>query len=338
MQKTPITEIHNLLVQAAEKYVDSDEAAYFADLWLETHMKKAPRMNPIEEAVDELTVWSKNPSLAPETVVTKPGIRVINCHGLGPSLKIKEIHDDLAQRAKSNGIAAMGFYNSSGVITLNLWADGLAKRDLIGIAMFNGGTQCAVPFGGTRGVFGTNPLAYAIPTLTQPIVLDMATTEIPFFEIKTAKEQNIPLKENAAVDNTGLPTTQADKALTDDGAANLLPMGGGFKGYGIMMLVEILTGSLVRSMLSHEQQTGWHPSECGCMLMAIDIAGFTDLDTFKTTVSQLCTSIRNEPPADGFESVVIPGDRGHAKLKTALDKGTIEIDTQLLNQLEALAQ
>lgn len=337
MEDIPITEIHNLLVYAASKWVDSDEAAYFADLWLETHMKKAPRMNPIKEAIDELTVWSQKPSLTLESVVIKPGAKVINCHGLAPSLKIKEIHDDLEQRAKTNGIAAIGFNNSSGVITLNLWADGLAKRDLIGIAMFNGGTKCAVPFGGTRGVLGTNPLAYAIPTLTQPIVLDMATTEIPFFEIKTAKEKNIPLKKNAAVDQNGVPTTQAGEALTDDGASNLLPMGGGFKGYGIMMLVEILTGSLVRSMLSHEQQTGWHPKEYGCMLIAIDIVSFTDPDIFKTTVSQLCSSIREEPPASGVKSVAIPGDRGYSKLKAALDKGTIEIDTQLLKQLNELA-
>ena len=111
-----------------------------------------------------------------------------------------------AHRARQFGLAAAAFRNSSGVITLNMWADGLARRDLIGIAMFNGSTGCMVPFGGTRGVLGTNPLAYAIPTAGDPMVLDMATTEIPFFEIKNAKEKGSPLRENVAVDRHGKPT------------------------------------------------------------------------------------------------------------------------------------
>ena len=86
----------------------------------------------------------------------------------------------------------MGFRNSSGVVTLNPWSEGLARRDLIGIAMFDGGTGCTVPFGGTRGVFGTLPLAYAVPTEGEPVALDMAMTEIPFFQIKQAKEKGSP--------------------------------------------------------------------------------------------------------------------------------------------------
>jgi LDH2 family malate/lactate/ureidoglycolate dehydrogenase len=95
-----------------------------------------------------------------------------------------------------------------------MWADGLARRDLIGLAMFNGGTGCSVPFGGTRGVLGTNPLAYAIPTAGDPMVLDMATTEIPFFEIKNAREKGTPLRRHVAVDSHGQPTADAKEALS----------------------------------------------------------------------------------------------------------------------------
>jgi LDH2 family malate/lactate/ureidoglycolate dehydrogenase len=59
-----------------------------------------------------------------------------------------------------------------------------ARRELIGIAMINGGTGCAVPFGGTRGVLDTYLLAYAIPTTGDPMVLDMASPEIPFVSIQ----------------------------------------------------------------------------------------------------------------------------------------------------------
>ena len=68
---------------------------------------------------------------------------------------------------------AAGYRNSSGVAVLNPWCEGPARRDPIGVAMFNGGT---------RGVFGTLPLAYAVPTMDNPIMLDMAVSEIPLFQ------------------------------------------------------------------------------------------------------------------------------------------------------------
>ena len=333
-----LLQIKEMLIKAAKSYITETEAEYFANLWLDSHLKKAPRMNPIEEAVFDLKVWRDRADHQIRTLVEKPGACVIDFNKLAPSLRIKQIHDDLEARARKNGIAVTGFYNSSGITTLGMWSDGLAKRDLIGISMFNGGTNCCVPYGGTSGVLGTNPLAYSIPTNTHPIGLDMATTEIPFFDIKQAKDQNKPLKENAAVDQKGMPTTDASAVLNENGVANLLPMGGGFKGYGIMLLIEILTGSLIRSLLSTEQTSGWNPSEYGCLILAIDIGSFTDIGTFKIKVSEMCDAIRQEQPAEGFDSVSIPGDRGHSNLKRIEAEGDIEIDAALYDDLKSLAK
>jgi LDH2 family malate/lactate/ureidoglycolate dehydrogenase len=184
MIKMDINTIEKQLAMTARRFVSPGEADYFASLCMQTHLKKSPRMNPLAEAVADLTVWDKYTGPEVNLLVDKGAVTVMDFNGLAPSLKIKTIHDTLADRARQFGLAAAGFRNSSGVITLNMWADGLARRDLIGIAMFNGGTGCAVPFGGTRGVLGTNPLAYAIPTAGDPMVLDMATTEIPFVSIQ----------------------------------------------------------------------------------------------------------------------------------------------------------
>lgn len=331
-----LDQLKQMLTKAAQFYVSPEEAEYFAMLYLEGHLKKAPRMNPLQEAVDDLKVWRDLSDHQITTIVEKPGTSVINFNKLAPALKIKQVHDNLEERARKNGIAATGFYNSAGVTTLNLWSDGLAKRDLIGISMFNGGTECCVPYGGKRGILGTNPMAYAIPTHDGPIGLDMATTEVPFFDVQNAKDQNKPLKENVAVDFEGMPTTNAAAALNENGVANLLPMGGGFKGYGLTMLVEILTGSLIQSLLSTEQTSGWHPPEYGCLILAIDIGSFTDIATFKTKVSKMCEVIRNEPPAAGFDSVTMPGDRGNANLKKALSKGDIQVEDKLYQELNSL--
>jgi LDH2 family malate/lactate/ureidoglycolate dehydrogenase len=170
------------------------------------------------------------------------------------------------------------------------------------------------------------------------MLLDMATTQIPFFDVKNAKANKTPLPGGSALDGQGRPTTDAAEALDDDGVANLLPMGGGFKGYGIMMLIEVLTGSLVGSLLSTQQTRGWNPHEYGCFITAIDISSFTDLDIFKKEVGQMCESIRNMDPAQEERPVSIPGDRGNACMKDARQKGEIQVAPEIFEALTRLAE
>ena len=338
--KVPIEKVEHLLAAAAGRFVSTGEAETFAKLCMDTHLRKFPRMNPLQEAVSDIQAWQSSSAEnknGPDLIIEKPGIILYDFNQLPPSLKIEEIQSNLEKKARKNGIAAAGIVNSAGIITLNMWATGLARRDLIGIAVFNGGTGCCVPHGARTGVLGTNPMAYAIPTETDPMVMDMATTQIPFFDVKNAKEAGTVLPEGAALDQQGRPTTDASQALNDEGIANLLPMGGGFKGYGLMMLVEVLTGSLIRSLLSTAQQQGWNPSEYGCFIIAIDIDSFTDNHQFKREVEQMCTDIRDLPPALEGQPVSVPGDRGHAAVKKALKIGKIHVDPPLFETLTKLA-
>lgn len=335
--KVLIDVVQEQLRAATAKFVSAEEAAYFAELMLEAHLKKAPRMNPLEDAAADLDVWAARDDREITVDVDKESVLLLDFGGLAPALKIKYVHDELERRARRNGMAAVGFRNSAGVITLGPWADGLAGRDLIGVAMFDGGTECTVPFGGTRGVFGTLPLAYALPTADEPVALDMAMTEIPYFQIANAKESGEALPPGAAVDQQGLPTTDAAAALDADGVANLLPIGGGFKGYGLAVLVEIMTGSLVRSLLSTSQTTGWHPPEYGGLVLAFDIASFTDPDRFKREVSEMCAQIRSQPGAGGGPSPAIPGDRARETAAAAREAGEIDLKDKVAEDLARLA-
>lgn len=328
-------EIHNLLRRGASRFVPAGEANAFADQAIRTHLRKAPRMNPLKDASADLAIWSTHPGRSIKAAVEHAAVTIFDFDGLAPALKIKLLHDRAEELARSNGIAAVGFRNSSAVITLEPWALGLADRGLIGLAMFNGGTQCAVPHGGRRGIFGTLPISYAIPTGREPLVLDMASTEIPFFEVKNRKAAGLPLPPGAALDRSGKPTTDAAAALGEDGIANLLPLGGGFKGFGLQLLFEVLTGALVGSLMSHQQSPGWNPAEYGGLLIAFDIAAFTDQAKFEAEVSALCDQLRAEPPADGFERVSLPGDRASAAALTA--SGEIEIEENILRELQELA-
>jgi LDH2 family malate/lactate/ureidoglycolate dehydrogenase len=118
--------------------------------------------------------------------------------------------------------------------------------------------------------------------------------------------------------------------------ANLLPIGGGFKGFGITLLIEVLSGALVQSLLSTGQTPGWHPHEYGCLVLAMDIASFTDTSAFKDAVSDMCRNLRSETPADGVDRVAIPGDRGHEKLKKAREEKKIHVEDTWIDALNRL--
>jgi LDH2 family malate/lactate/ureidoglycolate dehydrogenase len=139
------------------------------------------------------------------------------------------------------------------------------------------------------------------------------------------------------VDQQGLPTTDPRAAMSEDGVTNILPLGGGMKGFGLMMLIEVLSGSLIRSKLSSEQSPGWNPPEYGCFLMAIDIGSFTDIALFKEKVGAMGRAVRAMEPAVGCAAVQMPGDRGHAKARSALATGVIEVDEKIINELTELA-
>src|SRR5712691_13023331 len=89
------------------------------------------------------------------------------------------------------------------------------------------------PYGGTRPVLGTNPIAVALPGADGPLVLDMGTSAFMATELQLRARLGQPLPEGAAIDRDGQPTSDAEAAR--EGA--LLPFGG-HKGFGLGLIVQ----------------------------------------------------------------------------------------------------
>lgn len=328
-----IKTLQQMMEKAAEKFVSKEEAAYFARQAVDTYLKKQPRTGHLTDLMGDIEAWEKHPDVKMEIEAEKPGSLLLNFNALGPSLKLKYIHDEAEKRAKQNGISLIGL-NHGGVHTLNLWTDGMGQRDMISIFMYNGGPTGVVPFGGTRGILGTNPISYAIPTSDKPIIVDMATSEIPFFELRESKENNKTLRRGVTVDAFGEVTTDPSKALADKGVGNILSLGGGYKGYAIVLLIEILTGSLIKSLLSTQMSSGYVVEEHGGILITIDIASFSDIDVFKKSVTEMCNQIRNQKPAKDIHKITIPGDRDYIKRDQLLANGSVDIEENFYEFLQ----
>lgn len=332
-----IGELKELLTQAAQKYVTPAEAEYFANEVVETDIRKpSPDKKYQNDMVKDIKAWEGKVGPVKKTI-DLPGYSQYDFEGRGPSLKIKEIHDELERKAKTNGIAMISVINSAGFHVLHLWTQGLAKRGLFALGAWNGGPDAVVPINGTKGIFGTNPMTYGFPGDKGDIVIDMATSEIPYFKIVGAKKDGKPLPENTAVDTNGELTTDAAKALNDAGVSNLLPMGGNYKGYNINYLMEIMTSALIGARASSEMSDEYIETEHGGFIIVIDISKATDRSKYNASIKSLNEEVRAQKPKSGAESVMVPGDRNFENKLGVTNETEIEIDSAYQSELIALA-
>ena len=324
------------MIKVVQKYVGFEEAEYFANEVIETEVRKpSPDLKYQDDLIKDIKSWEgKTEPL--KKVIDLPGYTQYDFEGRGPSVKIKEIHDELEAKAKVNGIAMVSIINSAGMHVLHLWTQGLAKRGLFALGAWNGGPDAVVPINGTRGIFGTNPVTYGFPGDKGEIVVDMATSEIPYFKIVNAKKLKIPLLPNTAVDSSGELTTDPGKALNDVGVSNLLPMGGNYKGYNINYLIEVMTSALIGARASSEMSDGYIETEHGGFIIAIDIGKVTDNSKYKGSVKNLNEKVRAQKPKAGVEKVMVPGDRNLENKKLISDDLEIEIGDNLTEFLGAL--
>jgi LDH2 family malate/lactate/ureidoglycolate dehydrogenase len=331
-----LRDIKRLLVNATIKYVTLEEAEYFAAEVTETDVRKIPEKKYNQGIINDIKSWeSKTEDI--EKKIDLPGFTQYDFHGLGPSLKLKAIHDDLEKKARQNGIAMISIINSGGMHTMHLWTQGLAKRGLFAFAGWNGGPDAVIPFNGTKGIFGTNPLTYGFPSDNGEVVIDMATSEIPFFKIVEAKKFNTPLPPNTAVDNDGQFTTNPNDAINEHEVSNLAPMGSNYKGYNINYLIEIMTSALIGAKVSSEMSNSYIETEHGGFIIAIAIDQITDRSKYDTSVSSMNKKIRSQKPKLGVDKVIVPGDRNLENKSGITDDSEIEVDEKYAQSLVDLA-
>ncbi|MHA2393922.1 MAG: Ldh family oxidoreductase [Promethearchaeota archaeon] len=209
------------------------------------------------------------------------------------------------QKAKANDVAALTVYNQSHIGRLGYYPPIAAQEGMIALitADSGGGSKKVVPFGGTEGRLGTNPLSIAIPSnLDCPIVLDMATSIVAGGKIQVATARKKKVPEGWVLDKNGNPST--DPSCVSEGGF-ILPLGGdkGYKGYGLSFIVEVLSSILtgLGFGLSPEDWKKRHGIEYrhndGCFIAVFNVKAFYPLEKFKEEVTALAKFMKTSPPA-----------------------------------------
>ena len=240
------------------------------------------------------------------------------------------------EKAKRQSISLVGIFNCNHIGLVAHYPMMAIKHDMIGITICNAVPQVA-PYGGRARKMGTNPISIAIPSKEEkPIVLDMATSIVAAGKVRAKYTKGEKTPKGWIIDSEGKPTVDPEIFLKGDrgepGGGMLLPFGG-YKGFGLSIIIDLLSGALTGAGCSStELQRG-----NGILMSAIKIDSFTSIERFTERVDNLIRSLKNTPTAPGFDEIFMPGELEFREYEKRMKEG-IEIDALTLGNLESLAK
>ena len=282
------------------------------------------------------------PDAIEEVIKDTPSSIVIDAHGaMGAPVSIKTMNC-VIEKAGSNGAAFGCVQDSNHFGIAGYYAMMALDKDMMGIAMTNTAAM-GVPTFGRDVRFGTNPIAFAAPALKEKaFVLDMSTTVVTRGKIEVYNRLGKELPEGWAVDKTGKTACDPESFLHDTLyriGGGILPLGGmgeqfgGHKGYGLAVMVDILTGVLSGGLFGKDiVDTETSSSRVSHFFGAIKIDIFRDPHEFRLDMDHLLEDLRNCPAAEGYERVWFAGQKEFEKENESLLHG-VPVLKKTFNQI-----
>ncbi|MFC2046209.1 Ldh family oxidoreductase [Chloroflexota bacterium] len=197
------------------------------------------------------------------------------------------------------------------------------KEDMIGISATNAAVL-VVPTFGRDAMYGTNPIALAVPANEErPIVIDMATSTVPRGKLEVYHRQEKAIPEGWATDERGIPTADTARVLDNFSTrvgGGLLPLGGageefsGYKGYGMGLMVEILSAVLpgaafLTSVYPKDADGKPLPANLGHFFGAWRLDAFRPPEEFKADMDNLIRELKGGNLAEGASRVYLHGEK-----------------------------
>lgn len=250
---------------------------------------------------------------------------------------------DLAiRKAKETGIAFVSMHEVGHIGRVGAYGDQAQREGLIAMGGVNSpGGRLVAAFGGSHRRTGTSPLMIAMPTSNpdEPFILDMATSVVAEGKLKVAVNAQKPVPDGWILDGDGNPSNDARDFYGTGGnerQGTLLPVGGpdgGYKGFGLNLAVETLSGVLSGAGTSIEGVRGTN----GVWFMALDPSGFLPLEAFTAGLDDLIAFAKEPPLAPGFGEILVAGEPERRRMAQRLAQG-IELDDETWRQLNAAAE
>ena len=229
---------------------------------------------------------------------------------------------------RAQGVAVAAIRRSHHCGAAGLHVERLA-RDGIATLFFANTPPGIAPWGGRRGLLGTNPIAFAAPLPGRdPVVVDLSLSKVARGSLLLAKQKGEPIPPGWALDRDGQPTTDPDAAIK----GTMVPMGDA-KGTALALMVEILAAGLIGAHFASEASSFFEAEgpapETGQLVIALSPQALGGA-TVGERLAALAEAIESEPGAR------LPGSRRLHARRIAQERG-LEVPVRLLDEIEALS-
>jgi LDH2 family malate/lactate/ureidoglycolate dehydrogenase len=241
------------------------------------------------------------------------------------------------EKVKEHSVCWVGSHYGNHSGAASVYVRKLAEQGFIGIYMAVGNANHMAPWGGIDLLLSTNPIAIAVPAGDHPMVLlDIATTVAAYGKVKLAAQKGESIPSDWMIDRQGQPITDPKRSAE----GSLLPIGG-YKGYGLAVMIGLLAGALNNAAVGkgtidfnahHDLITN-----TGQTIIAVDPSAFGDKQEFINRVIALVEDLKSSSTLPGIKEVRVPGE-GAAKMMAARTQQGIPITPELLESLNNCAK
>lgn len=333
-------QVRRFLTTAFERLgLRADHAATVAQLMTEAEVQGSDGHGVIRLAPYARRIQAGGINLRPDIRVVKEKAAMAlldGDNGMG-HLVMKKAAEIAIAKARQCGVAWVGAKLSNHAGPASLYARMALQHDMVGMYFAVGNANHLPPWGGLDMLLSTNPIAVAVPAGREPpVVLDMATTVAAYGKVKAKAQRGESMPEGWMIDREGKPLTDPRRA--EEGF--LMPIGG-YKGYGLAMIVGLLAGTLNGAAMGSEvidfNKDHTSVTNTGQAIVAIDPDAFGDLDAFKARVDKLVRELRASERMPGVDRIWMPGEQSHAK-RLENEREGLALPPALRAQLDAFAR
>jgi ureidoglycolate dehydrogenase (NAD+) len=260
------------------------------------------------------------------SVVQRDGAIAVVDGDHGPGQLAGVVATDLSvELAREHGVGLVVVRRSGHYGAAAFYAVRAAAAGLVGMSLTNA-EPGVIPYGGMERALGTNPIALAAPAGGGAIFdLDMATSQVALNRINNARDEGRPIPAGWGVDEHGEPTTDPAKVTAG------VPLGG-YKGYALALMVEVLCGVLAGAGARADDGI----RNIGHFHLAIDPERTVGRDAFAGVLAGLLDELRAIPPARGFDEVLVAGDP-ESRSRARREREGIPVEPALWAKLTALS-
>jgi len=234
---------------------------------------------------------------------TGPAVTIDGDKGLG--LVVGPPAMDLAiERARKHGIGVVIVFNAGHYGAAAYYVNKALAHDMVGMSMTTGGVLVA-PTHGAERLLGLNPIAVAAPSNQEtPFIFDASMSSVAGNKITLLKRVGGQVLPGWVAGADGAPV-MAEGPVPD--GFMMLPLGGtrelgSHKGFGLMMIVEVLT-----TLLAGAGGGPFRRGDSAHYFAAYNIDAFSDAATFKADMDAYLRRLLDSKPAPGEARVVYPG-------------------------------